>query len=60
MITKTQILNSLDQMPESMTVDALIDHLLLLEKIEKGLQDSKEGRTNTKEEAKKKLGKWFK
>jgi hypothetical protein len=60
MITKTQILNSLDQLPESMTVDSLIYHSLLLEKIEKGLQDSKEGRTNTKEEAKKKLGKWLK
>ncbi len=58
MITKTQIKNSLDNLPENVTVDQVIDQLIFLEKIQKGLDDSKNGRINSKEEAKEKLSKW--
>ena len=60
MITKTQTKNSLENLPETVTVDQVIDQLLFIEKIQKGLDDSKSGRTNSKEEAKEKLSKWIK
>ena len=60
MITKTQIKNSLENLPENVTVDQVIDQLLFIEKIQKGLDDSKNGRINSKEEAKEKLSKWIK
>ena len=60
MITKTQIINSLDRLPDNLTIDQLVDHLIFVEKVEKGLDDSINGRVNTKEEAKDKLGKWLK
>lgn len=60
MITKTQIINSLQNFPEKLTIDQVIDHLIFLEKIQKGLDDSKKGRINTKAEAKEKLRKWIK
>ena len=60
MITKSQIINSFDNLPENVTIDQVIDHLLVLEKVQKGLNDSAEGNTNTKEEAKQKLNKWLK
>mgnify|MGYP000253518289 FL=1 len=60
MITKTQIINSLDKLPDSLTIDQLVDHLIFVEKVEKGLGDSINERVNTKEEAKKKLSKWLK
>ena len=60
MITKTQIINSFENLPENVTIDQIIDHLLLLEKVQKGLDDSAEGKINTKEEAKQKLSKWLK
>jgi predicted transcriptional regulator len=60
MITKTQIKNSLDNLPENVTVDQVIDQLIFIEKIQKGLDDSKNGRINSKEEAKEKLSKWIK
>lgn len=60
MITKTQIKNSLDNLPENLTVDQVIDQLIFLEKIQKGLDDSKNGRINSKEEAKQKLSRWIK
>ncbi len=60
MITKTQIINSLDKLPENLTVEQVIDHLIFIEKVQKGLDDSVNGRVNTKEEARQKLNKWLK
>ncbi|MDP4845043.1 MAG: hypothetical protein NWR83_11290 [Salibacteraceae bacterium] len=60
MITKTQIISALDQLPENLTIDQLIDRLIFVEKVEKGLSDSKNGMVNTKQEAKQKLNKWLK
>jgi hypothetical protein len=34
--------------------------MIFLEKVQKGLDDSANGRINTKEQAKEKLSKWFK
>jgi predicted transcriptional regulator len=60
MITKTQIISSLDKLPENLTVDQVIDHLIFIEKVQAGLNDAENGRVNTKEEAKLKLNKWLK
>ena len=60
MISKTLLIRTLDKLPENMTIDQVIDHVIFLEKVQKGLDDSANGRVNTKEQAKKKLSKWFK
>jgi hypothetical protein len=60
MITKTQLINSLDRLPENLTIDQVVDHLIFVERVQKGLDDSANGRTNTKEEAKQKLKRWLK
>ena len=60
MITKTQIWNSLENLPENITIDQVIDRLIFIEKVQKGLDDSNNNKVNTKEEAKKKLAKWLK
>ena len=60
MITKTQILKSLDKLPENLTIDQVVDHLIFIEKVQRGLNDSINGRINSKEEAKQKLNKWLK
>lgn len=60
MITKTQLMNTLNELPENMTIDQVIDKLIFLDKVQKGLDDSSNGRINSKEEARKKLNKWFK
>ena len=60
MITKTQIKNSLENLPEDVTIDQVIDQLIFIEKIQKGQDDSRNGRVNSKEGAKKKLEKWLK
>ena len=60
MITKTQLINSIDKLPDNLTIDQIADHLIFVEKVQKGFDDSANGRTNTKEEAKQKLKKWLK
>lgn len=60
MITKTQLINSMDKLPENLTIDQVIEHVIFVEKVQKGLSDSFDGNVYTKEETKQKLGKWLK
>ena len=60
MITKTQLINSLNNLPENLTVDQVIDHIIFVEKVQQGLEDVAQGRVYSKEEAREKLNKWLK
>jgi len=60
MITKTHLLSTFDKLPENLTIDQVIDHIIFVEKVQKGLEDSENGRVNTTEEAREKLSKWLK
>jgi len=60
MITKTHLLDTFDKLPENLTIDQVIDHIIFVEKVQKGLEDSENGRVYTTEEARKKLSKWLK
>ena len=59
MMTKTQIINSLQKLPENLTIDQVIEHLIFIEKIQKGMDDSENGNILSNDEAKEKLNKWF-
>jgi predicted transcriptional regulator len=60
MITKALIKNALDSLPENVTIEQVIEHLIFFDKVQKGMEDSENGRVNTVEEAKQKLNKWLK
>ena len=60
MITKTQLINSLSKLPENLTVDQVIDHLIFVEKVQNGLDDVAQGRVFTNDEARYILKKWLK
>jgi predicted transcriptional regulator len=59
-MTKTQLINAIENLPDNLTIDQVIDRIIFIDKVQKGLDDSNKGRINTKEEAKQKLNKWFK
>jgi len=59
MITKTKLLASIQDLPEEFSIDELIERLIVIQKIEEGKKQAREGRTNTTEEAKYKLRKWL-
>jgi len=47
-------------MPDKFSVDELIDKLILLQKIEKGLEQSEKGEVYSTQEAKEMLNQWLK
>ncbi len=60
MLTKNQVIKSLKEMPDKFSIDDLMDKLILLQKIEVGLEQSKKGQVYTSEQAKEMLKKWSK
>lgn len=60
MLNRAQVFSTIETLPEEFSVDQLIEKLIIVEKVEKGLAQSELGRVNTKEQAKQKLSKWLK
>jgi len=60
MLTRTQVFDTLEKMPEQFSLDQFFDKLLFINKIEIGLAQAENGQVNTKEQAKQKLSKWLK
>ena len=52
MITKSQLIQTIEDMPEKFSIDDFLDKILLLQKIEAGLNQSENGETLSTEEAK--------
>ena len=59
MVTKERLLESIKQLPDEFTVDEIIDRILLLDKIETGLQQSKNDEITPDEELDRKLPEWL-
>ena len=58
MLTKSQVINSIKEMPDQFSIDDLMDKLILIQKIESGLQQSKKGEVYSTKEAKEMLKQW--
>ena len=59
MITKERLLKSIAEMPDNINIDELLDQVLLIQKIEVGLQQSTEGKVTENEDFKKDMKQWF-
>jgi len=60
MLTRKQVMSALRKMPDTFDTTYLFDHILLLNKVEEGREEIKEGKSLSTEEARKKLKKWLK
>ncbi len=60
MLTKEKIHNTINSLPDNLTIDQVIEEMILLDKIEQGISDANEGRVFTTDEVKDKLNKWLK
>lgn len=58
-ISKELVLKSIQEMPDKFSIDELLDKLLLLQKLEEGLEQLKNGNSMTLDEAKKRHEKWL-
>jgi hypothetical protein len=59
MLTKEKIISGIQKLPDSVTIDDILDHILFMEKIEKGLQQLDNGQIITDEELDIRLAKWL-
>jgi hypothetical protein len=59
MLTKEKIIKSFDTLPDNLTIDQVIDRVIMLDKIEQRLKDVEDGNFFTTEEVKVKLNKWL-
>ncbi len=56
---KATVIESINKLPDEFSIDEIIERLIIIEKIEKGRQDVRDGKVNTEEQAKAKLSKWL-
>jgi predicted transcriptional regulator len=59
MLTKGKIKKTIDRMPESFTIDQVVEELVVPDKIEKGLKEVEEGKVYTTQQVKNQLKKWL-
>ena len=55
MLTKEKIKRSIDSLPDKFTIEDVIEELILIDKIEQGLTDIKEGNVYSTEEIREEL-----
>jgi len=60
MLTKEQLNRSITNLPDTFTIDELIDQLIFIEKVEEGLQQSDAGKVISNEDVKLIIDKWSK
>ncbi|MFO7924345.1 MAG: hypothetical protein R6U58_11700 [Bacteroidales bacterium] len=58
MLTKNKVKTSIENLPDSFSIDQLIDQLIFLEKIEEGIKQSEEGKVISNEDIKVIIDKW--
>ncbi len=59
MTTKDKIISSIKNLPDSVTIDDILDQIVLVEKIEKGIEQSNKNQVVSDDELDKRLGKWL-
>jgi predicted transcriptional regulator len=60
MVTKPEVMKALEELPENATLQDAMDRLLVLHKIERGLQDIEAGRVVSDEELDRRIKNWRK
>ena len=59
MLTKEKVKMTIDRLPDSFTVDQVVEELVVLDKIEKGLKEVEEGKVYSTQQVKDQLKKWL-
>jgi hypothetical protein len=59
MLTKEKIISGIQKLPDSVTIDEILDQIVLLEKIEKGLDQADRNQVHTEEDVDAKFAKWL-
>jgi hypothetical protein len=60
MLTKSTVIKTITNFPKRFSVDELVDKMILLDKIEKGIQQADNNQVISDEELDKEIEKWLK
>lgn len=60
MLTKDKVLETIGGFPDEFSIDELIERLIFLEKVERGIRQSENGDTISEEQLDQEMKKWFK
>jgi len=60
MLTRDKVEKSISNLPDSFTIDELIDRLIFIEKVEDGIRKSESGQVISNEDVKLMIDKWSK
>jgi hypothetical protein len=60
MLTKDNVIKTISKFPDTFSLDELVDKLIFMDKVEKGLDQSLRNEVFTTQEARKRLVKWLK
>ncbi len=60
MLTKSKLKEQIENFPEEFSIDELVERLILIEKIDRGNQQSEKGEVITDSELDNEIEKWFK
>jgi hypothetical protein len=60
MLTKEKVRKTIDRLPDTFTVDQLVEELIVLNKIEEGLKDVEEDKVFSTGQVKEELKTWLK
>jgi predicted transcriptional regulator len=59
MLTKEKIIAGIRKLPDSVTIDEVLDQIMLLVKIEKGIDQADKGNVMTEEQVDGKISQWL-
>lgn len=59
MITKEKLKSYINEFPEEMSIEEVIEKLIFIDKLETRIQESKNNEVMDEEEVKTEIGKWF-
>ena len=59
-MNKSKVLETVNRLPDEFSLEEIIERLIILEKIEKGMEQVRQKQVATTDEAKKRLQKWLK
>jgi hypothetical protein len=60
MLTKINVIKTITKFPEHFSIDELVDKMILLDKIEKGMQQADKNQVISEEELDKRIEEWLK
>jgi predicted transcriptional regulator len=60
MLTKSAVIKTLTTFPDNFSIDDLVEEMILLDKIERGIQDAENGKVISDSELDKRIEEWSK